>query len=116
MSVSRLLGTVFVLMSLAVLGWLFALQSRSEGPTSRAATQAEAQAVSAAALSDFSQAGEALQATFQQTGTYIGAQLPDGSGVTLASTTATSYCLEASINGTLMHEAGPGGSPATGSC
>jgi hypothetical protein len=113
---TRLVASVFVIMSLAVLGWLFALQSQSEGATSRTATQAETQATDAAASTDLSQAADALQATYAQTGTYVGAQLPDGSGVALASATTTSYCLEATVNGAVVHEAGPGGTTAPGAC
>jgi hypothetical protein len=51
-----------------------------------------------------------------QTGTYVGAELPVGSGVTLTHATATSYCLDAMLSGTPVHENGPGGSPATGPC
>ena len=40
----------------------------------------------------------------------------DDSGVTVAQATATSYCLETNLSGTLMHEAGPGGSPSAGHC
>src|SRR5262249_44509963 len=81
---SRVLGAVVVLIGLAVGAWFFALQSKTEGPTAPAVTQAEAQAVAAAASSNFAQVAQALQGAYAQSGTYVGAQLPAGSGVTLA--------------------------------
>jgi hypothetical protein len=105
-----------VLIALVVGAWLFAVQSKNEDPTAPAVTQEESQAVVASAGADFSQVTEVLQGQYAQAGTYAGAQLPVGSGVTLASASATSYCLEATINGTVVHELGPGGSPAAGPC
>ncbi len=113
---TRALASVVLLVSLAVGGWLFAEQSKNEGPTSQAVTQAEAQAAVSAAGVNFSQVGASLQAAYAQAGTYAGAQLPAGSGVTLVQATNTSYCLEANLNGTLVHEVGPGGTPAAGAC
>jgi Tfp pilus assembly protein PilV len=110
------MGLVLVLISLAVVGALVAMQSKSEGPTAAAVTQQEAQALVAASAQNFAQVGEALQAAYAESGTYVGAQLPVGSGVTLAQATATSYCLETSASGTLVHETGPGGSPVAGRC
>jgi hypothetical protein len=114
--VTRGVGLVFVLISLAVVGGLAAMQSKNQGPTAAAVTQDEAQALGAAASTSFAQVAEVLQADYAQAGTYVGAQLPVGSGVTLAQATATSYCLVTNVNGTLVHESGPGGSPAAGAC
>ena len=113
---TRAIGVVALLVAVAVGGWLFAAQSKNEGPSSAAATQAESQADLAAASSDFAQVADALQGAYAQTGSYAGAQLPAGSGVTLAHASQTSYCLEATVNGTLVHEYGPGGAPALGGC
>jgi hypothetical protein len=108
---------VLFLVSLAVVGALFAMQNKSQGPTSAAAKQDEAQALVAASAQTFAQVDQVLQADYAQDGTYVGAQLPVGSGVTLVQATATSYCLESNIGGTLVHENGPpGGSPAAGAC
>ena len=113
---TRGVGLLFVLISLAVVGGVVAMQSKTQGPTAAAVTQAESQALSAAASTSFSQVVQVLQADYAQAGTYVGAQLPLGSGVTVAQATATSYCLETNVNGTLVHENGPGGSPAAGAC
>ena len=105
-----------LLISLALVGVLTMNQGKSQGPTSAAATQEEALALSTAAESLFSQVDQALQGEYAQNGTYVGAQLPPGSGVVLAQATPTSYCLNANVNGTVMHETGPGGSPVNGPC
>ncbi len=113
---TRTIGAVALLISLAIGGWLFALQSKNQGPTAPAVTQAESQAVVATAAADFAQVTEVLQGQYAQAGTYAGAQLPVGSGVTLALASTTSYCLQADVNGELVHQAGPGGVPALGPC
>jgi hypothetical protein len=107
---------VLVLLSLAVVGGLVAMQNKAQGPTSAAVTQDEAQALAAAASMNFSQVEQVLQADYAQDGTYVGAQLPVGSGVTVAKATQTSYCLVTNVSGTLVHENGPGGSPVAGPC
>lgn len=107
---------MLALISLASVGGLLAAQGRNEGPTSAAVTQAEAQAVATAASAVFSPVDQVLQIAVSQTGTYVGAELPVGSGVTLARATAGSYCLEADLSGTRVHENGPGGTPALGGC
>jgi hypothetical protein len=112
----RGVGLVVVLITLAVAGALYAKQSKTQGPTAAAATQEEALARTTAAAAMFSQVDQVLQADYAQSGTYLGAQLPAGSGVVLAQASAASYCLTANVNGTLMHETGPGGSPVPGAC
>jgi hypothetical protein len=107
---------VLVLISLAIVGGLVAMQSKSQGPTAAAITQDESQAHATAAAQTFAQVDQVLRADYAQDGTYAGAQLPVGSGVTLAQATSTSYCLETILSGTIVHETGPGGSPATGPC
>jgi hypothetical protein len=107
---------MLVLISLAVVGGLMAMQSRSQGPASAAGKHDEAQALTAASSVTFLQVTEVLQADLGQNGTYVGAQLPLGSGVTLAQATATTYCLEATVSGSVVHESGPGGTPAPGPC
>ena len=113
---TRGLGLVLMLISLAVVGGLFAMQTKSQGPTAPAVTQDEAQALVTATSETFAQVAQVLQADYLQAGTFVGSQLPVGSGVTLAQATATSYCLETSVTGTVVHENGPGGSPAAGPC
>ena len=106
---------LLAVISLGVTGALMLSQGASQGPTS-AATQAESQAIATGAAAVFSPVDQLLQVDLSQTGTYVNAELPVGSGVTLAHATATSYCLEADLSGTVVHENGPGGSPAVGHC
>lgn len=104
------------LISLAIVGGLFAMQSKTQGPTAAAVTQDESQALVAATSQTFAQVVEVLQADYAQAGTYVGAQLPVGSGVTVVQATATTYCLETNVSGTLVHQRGPGGAPGAGPC
>jgi hypothetical protein len=115
-TVTRGLGLVAVLISLVLVGVLMAKQSKSAGPTSATVNHAESQAVSTAALAVFQPVDQVLQVDASQTGTYVGAQLPPGTGVTLARATTSSYCLDATLSGTPVHENGPGGTPALGHC
>jgi hypothetical protein len=114
--VTRGIGLVLVLVSLGIVGGLMAMQNKTSGPTSAQVTQDESQALVAAAAQTFAQVDQALQADYAQNGTYVGAELPVGSQVTLAQATATTYCLETNVTGTLVHETGPGGAPDAGPC
>jgi hypothetical protein len=105
---------VFLVLSLAGGGYLFAQQSKTEGPTSRAAQQEEAQATAAASATSFDAALPTLQAWYADHGTYAGAALPPAYGVMLVRGDATSFCLQ-SADGQ-MHETGPNGASAAGPC
>jgi hypothetical protein len=111
---TRSFGLVFLLISLAVGGYLFAQQSKSEGPASTVAQRAETQAVVAASATSFDAAAPELQAWFADHGTYAGVSLPPAFGLTVVRGDATSYCLQDPAG--TMHETGPGGSPAPGPC
>ena len=113
---TRGFGLVLALISLAIAGGLMAMQSKSQGPSSPAIDQAESQAVATGALAVFQPVDQMLQVAASQSGTYVGAALPVGSGVTLARATTVSYCLEANLSGTPVFENGPGGTPAVGHC
>jgi hypothetical protein len=113
---TRTFGLVAILAALAVGAYLFAVQSKKEGPTASSLTQVESQAVSAAAGTSFQGAAQALQAWYAANGTYAGATLPPGSGVVLARADQSGYCLQAAVAGTVEHELGPGGSPQPGAC
>jgi hypothetical protein len=115
-SMTRAIGLLLVVISIAIGGGVTAMQSKTQGPTSAAVDHAESQAVATAASAVFAPVDQALQVAVSQTGTYVGAELPVGAGVTLARATAASYCLEANLSGTEVHEYGPGGSPAAGHC
>ena len=51
-----------------------------------------------------------------QSGTYAGAELPVGTGVTVVRATSGSYCLQMPLQGALVHENGPGGTAGAGAC
>jgi hypothetical protein len=101
-----------VLISLAVGGFLFVQQSKTSGPTSSVAQQAETQAAAAASATDFEAALPELQAWYADHATYAGATLPPAFAITVARADATSYCLQAGAE----HLDGPGGRPQPGPC
>ena len=100
----RVLGIPAVLITLVVGAYLSTQDMRSNGPTSPSGQQEIAQAQSATAGVNFTQAVPALQ--------YAGATLPPGSGVVLVSADTSSYCLQDGNE----HEVGPGGTPQPGPC
>jgi hypothetical protein len=111
---TRSLGMVFLLISLAVGGYLFSQQAKTSGPTSTLAQQAETQASVDAAATNFAGAVPTLQAWFADHGTYAGASIPASFGVVLVRGDATSYCLQTTDG--QSHEVGPSGAPAAGPC
>ena len=115
-AMTRVFGFVFVLAAVAVGAYLFSVQTRTDGPTSKAGQQMESRAVSAAAGSNFQGAAQVLQGWYVANGTYAGATLPPGSGVVVARADSAGYCLQTSPAGTVEHEVGPGGSPQPGPC
>jgi hypothetical protein len=106
------IGLPMLLVTLAIGGYLYAKDAKTNGPTSPTVTQAVAQAQSSVAASNFSGATTALQAFFVQNGTYAGAALPPGTGVVLVRADASSYCLQSGAE----HEDGPGGTAQPGPC
>jgi hypothetical protein len=108
---TRSLGLVMLVLSLAIGGYLFAQQSKTVAPNGPA-QQEETQAVEAASATNFAAAAPALQLWFDDHGTYAGVTLPPSDGVVLVRADATSYCLEAGG----VHQVGPGGSPLPGPC
>lgn len=109
---TRYLGMPALLIAVFIGLYLSTQDLHSEGPTSHAGQQAIAQAHSVAAGVDFNQAVPALQAFYDENGTYVGATLPPGSGVVLVRADAASYCLQSGNE----HEDGPGGQPQPGPC
>jgi hypothetical protein len=113
---SRTLGLPLLLVALLVGGYLFMAQNKSSGPSSAVVTQAESQAQSFAAGTNLQGADQVLQGWYAENGTYAGAPMAPGSGVTLARADATSYCIETGTGTAVMHETGPGGQPQSGPC
>jgi len=105
---ARGLGFVSLLVSLALVGALWAMDARKNGPTSANAKRMETAAARIAA--DGNYVGEH--------GTYAGAVLPASFRVQLVRADGTSYCLQTGVEtGGVMHVVGPsGGAPASGPC
>jgi hypothetical protein len=115
---TRGLGLVSLVVSLAISGMLFSSQlnggaSKGSGPQqSQIVQQANAVAASAAAM----QAERELDAYQAQTGTFAGASVTDVSGVTLLHAEPTTFCLRIASNGGALYNAGPGGTPSKQPC
>lgn len=107
----RYLGIPALLIAVFVGLYLATRDAKSNAP-SASDQQAISQAQSVGAGADFGQVVPGLQAYFDQNQTYVGATLPPGSGVSLATADTTSYCLQSGSE----HEDGPGGQPAPGPC
>lgn len=111
---TRLLGIPGLLIVLAVGGYLYAQNAKSNGPTSPPVQQAITQAQVNVAATNFEGADAAMQGFYAQNGTYVGASLPPGTGVVLMTASATSYCLQTPAGD--QHEDGPGGTAQPGAC
>ena len=113
---ARVFGLPLMLVALVVAGFLFVRQMQTNGPTSSAVTQIVTQADATVAGANFASAAPALQAWYTEHGTYAGATLPPGTGVTLVRADASGYCLQADVGGAQQHEVGPQGQPLPGPC
>ena len=109
------LGLVSLLITLAIGGYLYAQQAKTVGPTSKVATQAEAQAAAGVAATNFQAAAPVMQDWLAEHGTYAGASLPPGYGVTVARADGVSYCLQAGTVA-VQHQVGPTGPVQPGPC
>jgi hypothetical protein len=111
---ARALGLVSILVTLAVVAYLYVQSSNEAGPTSDLAAEAEEQAAQVATGTSFQEAAFALEEQMATAGTYAGAIMP--TGVVVVRADAASYCLQAGAGAAVQHLAGPGGSPASGPC
>jgi hypothetical protein len=109
-------GLMSLVVSLALVGILWATSMKNNGPTSSAAKQAEAQAAAAVSGMNFAAAATQMETYHAENATYAGASVPPSFGVTLARADAASYCLQAGVGGAVQHYTGPGGQPAAGPC
>lgn len=107
---------IVVLVSLGLTGVLFSKESKQLDSTGSPAKHAESQAIATASASIFAPVTQVLEVGHAESGTYLGAQLPAGSGVTIVQANTAAYCLQANVNGMPVHEIGPGGVPALGAC
>jgi hypothetical protein len=113
---ARTFGLPLLLAVLVVGGYLYTKQASTEGPTSAAVVQSEAQAQSAVAGTNFQAADQELQAYYTANGTYVGATLAPGSGVTLVRADAGSFCLQSGSGTLAEHQVGLNGPTLAGPC
>lgn len=112
----RAFGLISIVVSLALVGILWALTMQHSGPTSATAKRAETQASAAVSAMNFTAAATQLELYHAENASYAGASLPASFGVTLVRADASSYCLQSGIGGASQHFAGPGGPAAAGAC
>jgi len=107
-----------MLVALALVGALWAMDAHRNGPTSQNAQRMETAASQIAADGNFLGAATYLAYYASQNETYVGATLPASFGVQLVRADATSYCLQTAVGtGGVMHAVGPNGpGPASGPC
>jgi hypothetical protein len=117
--VGRLFGYVFMLAALAAGGYLVFKAAQDTAPVSANQQQLEDSANQVSASINLQQATPVMEAWFNATGTYVGAQsqLPPSFGVTLARADTFSYCLQAGSGTTVQHMNGPNeNAPVAGPC
>jgi hypothetical protein len=112
----RAFGLISIVCSLALVAGLWALTMQHSGPTSSTAKKAEADATAAVSSINFTAAAPELEAYRAEHGTYAGAALSPGFGVTLVRADAASYCLQSGLATSVQHFTGPNGATAGGPC
>ena len=118
LKMTRGLGLVSLVVSLVVSLMLFSSQltgggSKSASPKENPIVQ---QANSVAAEAAAMQAEHELAAYQAARGTFVGADVTDVAGVTVLHAEATTFCLEIASNGSVLYDAGPGGTPSAQHC
>ena len=113
---TRASGLIVLLIALGLTAVIIWSESTQLGPWSASFTQADREAVAVGAASLFKPVAGMLQVQHAETGTYVGARVPAGSGVLLARATDAAYCLQGNLNGRTVHEIGPGGLAEPGRC
>ena len=112
----RAFGLISIVVSLALVGILWAASMKQNGPTSSSVKQAETEAAAAVSAMNFTAAATQMEAYHAENATYAGATVPPSFGVTLARADAASYCLQAGVGNAVQHFTGPGGPAAAGPC
>ena len=122
---TRGLGLVSLVVSLVVSLLLFSSQlshgrsrpaSPKQNPVVQQANSVVQQANSVAAETTAMQAEHELAAYQADEGTFVGATVTDVPGVTLVHAEPTTFCLQISSSGSVLYDAGPGGSPSATPC
>ena len=112
----RAFGLISIVVTLALVGILWASSMQHSGPTSSTAKQAEAEATAAVSGMNFAAAATQMEAYHAENATYAGASVPPSFGVTLVRADAASYCLQSGVGSGVQHFAGPSGPAASGPC
>ena len=115
----RAFSYIFLLAALAIGGYLVLKAAQDTPATSANQQQMEDDASQVAAAVNLQQATPAMEAWFNTTGTYVGAQsqLPASFGVTLVRADKFSYCLQAGSGANVQHMNGPNeNAPVAGPC
>src|SRR5437588_6886409 len=94
---SRGLGLTVLLVSVALVGVLMAMNMRQNGPSSQQVQRVETQGQQVSAAVNFGQAATQLELFRSENGTYAGATLDASFGVALVRADAGSYCLQAGL-------------------
>jgi Tfp pilus assembly protein PilE len=112
----RAFGLISIVVSLVIVGIMWAVTMQHSGPTSASAKRAVSEATAAVSAMNFTAAATQLEMYHAENATYAGASVPPSFGVTLVRADASSYCLQAGIGGAAQHFSGPGGTAAAGPC
>jgi type II secretory pathway pseudopilin PulG len=112
----RAFGLISIVVSLALVGIVWATSMQSTGPTSASTKQAREDAAVAVSSLNFNAAATELEAFHAQNGTYAGATLSPSFGVTLVRADAATYCVQAGIDTAVTHFDGPNGATVSGPC
>jgi hypothetical protein len=112
----RAFGLISIVVSLVIVGVMWALTMQHSGPTSATAKRAESEATAAVSAMNFTAAATQLELYHAENATYVGASVPPSFGVALVRADASSYCLQAGVGGAAQHFTGPGGAAAAGPC
>jgi type II secretory pathway pseudopilin PulG len=112
----RAFGLISIVVSLGLVGILWALTMQHSGPTSASARRAERDASAAVSAINFTAAATQLEAYHAENATYVGATVPPSFGVSLMRADAASYCLQTGVGSSAQHFTGPSGAAAAGPC
>src|SRR5262245_19912696 len=112
----RAFGLVSIVVTLALVGILWAASMQSNGPTSSSTKKAERDAAAAVSSLNFNAAATELETFHAEHATYAGVALPPSFGVTLVRADAASYCMQSGEGTSMQHLAGPNGAATAGPC
>jgi len=118
LKMTRGLGLISLVVSLAISGILFSSQLNGAGSKASNPKQSQiVQEANSAAANIAAVQAERELATYQaERGTFAGATVTDISGVTVLHAEPAAFCLRIASNGGVLYDAGPGGTLSTTRC